>query len=952
MPSGLPPTIYNNFMTENQHKKLFLLDAYALIFRAYYAFIKNPRITSGGLNTSAIFGFLLTLEEVLLKQKPTHIAVVFDTPTPTFRHEMYKEYKANRDETPEDIKKAVPYIKRLIEAYKIPVIACPGFEADDVIGTLARKASERGFVTFMMTPDKDFAQLVSESVFMFKPSRSGNESVLWGVEDIKREFCVERPVQVIDILGLMGDTADNIPGAPGIGPKTAMKLISEYGSIEEVLKNTDKFKGKLREILENNKEQIEFSKKLVTIEQYAPVELNEQDLITEIPDKQKLKALFDELEFRTKGAAILAEIDKKEAFSESGIIRQPLIVQKPEGGSFQGSLFGDEIEAVPADRLTINEVPHSYSLIDNEAGIIELVSKMAGLKEYCFDTETTSLSALDSEIVAASFSWKKGEGYLVYFPESGDETLAMLKKLSPVFENTDSLKIGQNLKFDIQVLANYGIEVKGPLFDTMLAHYLLEPDLRHNMDYLSETYLAYTPVHIEALIGEKGKNQKNMRSVSPEKILEYAVEDADVTYQLKEIFEPRLRKEGLAELAETIEMPLVRVLADIERAGVIVDNENLKSITGQLREDILTLEKEIYNLAGTEFNISSPKQLGDILFIRMKLDDRARVTKTKQFITNEEILQRLTGKHPIIGKVLEYRGLKKLLSTYVEALPLLINKSTGRIHTSFNQAVASTGRLSSNNPNLQNIPVRDERGREIRKAFVPAKGHIFFSADYSQIELRLMAHLSGDKSMIADFLSGNDIHAATAAKIFKVDIKDVTREMRSRAKTANFGIIYGISSFGLSERLTISRSEAKELIDGYFSSYPGVKEYMDESIRKARDLGYVTTMFGRKRYTRDIHSRNQVVRGNAERNAINAPIQGTAADIIKIAMIRIHCRLQKEALGAKMILQVHDELIFEVVPGDLEKLKNIVLIEMEGAANLKIPLKVDWGSGKNWLEAH
>jgi DNA polymerase-1 len=933
-------------MNDNKPKKLFLLDAYALIFRSYYAFIKNPRITSKGLNTSAIFGFLLTLEEVLQKQKPTHIAVVFDTPTPTFRHEMYKEYKANRAETPEDIKRAVPYIKKLIEAYKIPVIACPGFEADDVIGTLSRKASEKGFVTYMMTPDKDFAQLVSDSVFMFKPSRSGNESVLWGVKDIKREFCVERPEQVIDVLGLMGDPADNIPGAPGIGPKTAMKLITEFGSIEEVLKNTDKLKGKVKEILENNREQILFSKKLVTIELNAPVDLIEKDLITEIPDKEKLKVLFDELEFRTKGASILAEIDKKTVEVETKIIQQP------ESGSFQGSLFSDEVQIALKERMTIDKVTHSYKLIDDEAVLRTLVSEMSPLKEFCFDTETTSINALDSELVAVSFSWKKGEGYLVYFTESKEKTLALLKVLQPLFENENTLKIGQNLKFDIQVLANYGIEVKGPLFDTMLAHYLLEPDLRHNMDYLSETYLSYTPVPIESLIGEKGKNQKNMRSVPVDKIVEYAVEDADVTYQLKEIFEPRITKEGLIELARNIEMPLIRVLADMERAGVRVNEEDLKSITGQLREDIIYLEKEIFNLAGTEFNISSPKQLGDILFIRLKLDDNARVTKTKQFTTNEEILQRLTHKHPIIGKVLEYRGLKKLLSTYVEALPLLINKTTGRIHTSFNQAVASTGRLSSNNPNLQNIPVRDERGREIRKAFVPADGHIFFSADYSQIELRLMAHLSKDKSMIADFLSGNDIHAATASKIFRVDMKDVTREMRSRAKTANFGIIYGISSFGLSERLTIGRKEAKELIDGYFNSYPGVKVSMDESIRKARDLGYVTTMFGRKRYARDIHSRNQVVRGNAERNAINAPIQGTAADIIKIAMVRIHCRLKKEALKAKMILQVHDELIFEVLPEELERLKDIVLTEMTGAAHLDVPLKVDWGTGKNWLEAH
>jgi DNA polymerase-1 len=938
-------------MTVNPTKKLFLLDAYALIFRAYYAFIKNPRITSKGLNTSAIFGFLLVLEEVLQKQKPTHIAVVFDTPTPTFRHEMFKEYKANRDETPEDIRSAVPYIKRLIEAYKIPVIACPGYEADDVIGTLARKASEKGFVTYMMTPDKDYAQLVSENVFMFKPAKGGAESVVWGIEEIKREFSVQRPEQVIDVLGLMGDTADNIPGAPGIGPKTAMKLISEFGSIEEVLKNTDKLKGKVKEVLENFRDQVVLSKKLVTIEQNAPVELNEEALIMEIPDREKLKTLFDELEFRTKGTAILAELDKKETTQAPETERQQ-IVQQPEGGSLQGSLFGDEVQVAAQNRLTVSQVPHSYFLIRDEEGIRDLVSKIAVLKEFCFDTETTSISALESEIVAASFSWRKGEGFLVYFPDSRKEAQAMLDALRPVFENPNTLKIGQNIKFDIQVLANYGVEVKGPLFDTMLAHYLLEPDLRHNMDYLSETYLSYTPVHIEELIGEKGKNQKNMRDVPVEKILEYAVEDADVTYQLKEIFEPRLRKEGLAELAETIEMPLVKVLADVERAGVIVDEGNLKSITVQLREDILILEKEIYDLAGTEFNISSPKQLGDILFIRLKLDDKARITKTKQFVTNEEILQRLTNKHPVIGKVLEYRGLKKLLSTYVEALPLLINKSTGRIHTSFNQAVAATGRLSSNNPNLQNIPVRDERGREIRKAFVPAEGHIFFSADYSQIELRLMAHLSGDKSMIADFLSGNDIHAATASKIFKVDIKDVTREMRSRAKTANFGIIYGISAFGLSERLTISRSDAKELIDGYFSSYPGVKVYMEASIKKARDLGYVTTMFGRKRYTRDIHSRNQVVRGNAERNAINAPLQGPAADIIKIAMIRIHCRLQSEKMKAKMILQVHDELIFEVLPEELEHLKEIVIAEMSGAADLKVPLKVDWGTGHNWLEAH
>jgi DNA polymerase-1 len=933
-------------MPDTKTKKLFLLDAYALIFRSYYAFIKNPRITSKGLNTSAIFGFLLTLEEVLQKQKPSHIAVVFDTPTPTFRHEMFKEYKANRDETPEDIKKAVPYIKKLIEAYKIPVIACPGFEADDVIGTLARKASEKGFVTYMMTPDKDFAQLVTDRIFMFKPSRSGNESVQWGVEDIKREFSVKRPEQVIDIMALMGDASDNIPGAPGVGPKTAMKLISEYGSIEEVFKNTDKLKGKLKEIVENNREQIEMSKKLATIVLTVPVELKEEELITEVPDAQKLKTLFDELEFKTVAAKILAEIDKQGKPAETE--NKPAPVE-----SIQGSLFsGSEETKVFSAKSTIENVDHNYILIGTNAELKELIRRAGAQKEICFDTETTGINALDSEIVALSLTWEKGSGYLVSFPESRDETIKLLEIIRPLLENPDILKIGQNLKFDIQVLANYGIEVKGPFFDTMIAHYLLEPDMRHNMNLLSEVYLSYSPVHIESLIGEKGHSQKNMRAVPVEKLKEYAVEDADVTLQLKSFFEPRIKKEGLSDVASRIEMPLIRVLAEMERNGVILNKEVLKEITADLRGDIITLEKEIYKLAGTEFNISSPKQLGDILFVRLKLDDKARITKTKQFVTNEEILQRLTSKHPIVNKVLEYRGLKKLLSTYVEALPELIDRKTGRIHTSFNQAVAATGRLSSNNPNLQNIPVKDERGREIRKAFVPAEGHIFFSADYSQIELRLIAHLSMDKSMIADFLSGNDIHAATAAKIFGVEIQNVTREMRNRAKTANFGIIYGISSFGLSERLTIGRKEAKELIDGYFSSYPGVKAYMEESIRKARDKGYVTTMFGRRRYCRDIHSRNQVVRGNAERNAINAPIQGSAADIIKIAMVRIHDRLKSEKFRSKMILQVHDELIFEVPDQELERIKTMVLFEMSNAAILDVPLKVDWGTGKNWLEAH
>jgi DNA polymerase-1 len=948
MQNGLQAKMNNsNMMTDTPKKTLFLLDAYALIFRSYYAFIRNPRITSKGFNTSAIFGFMLTLEEILQNRKPTHIAVVFDTPTPTFRHEMYKEYKAHRDATPEDIINSVPYIKRLIEAYKIPILECPGFEADDVIGALSKKATEKGFITYMMTPDKDYAQLVTDTVFMYKPSKGGAGAEIWGVNEIKKEFCVDRPEQVIDILALMGDTADNIPGAPGIGPKGAMKLISEFGSVEELFKNTDKLKGKQKEIIENYKEQIIFAKKLVTIELNVPVELNEEKLIMEVPDKEKLKTLFAELEFKTIAPKIFAGIENQQKTEPAP---SPEIT---ENLLFQGSLFGDaEQSDTLGGKKRINDVEHKYLLVESREKIRELAATMATLKEFCFDTETTNIDALNSELVAVSFVWKKGEGFLIHFPESKSETVEILDILRPIFEDSKIGKTGQNIKYDIQVLGNYNINVEGPLFDTMIAHYLLEPDLRHNMNFLAETYLGYSPVKIESLIGEKGKNQRNMRSVETDKLLEYAVEDSDVTWQLKEIFEPLLKKETLYDLAINIEMPLIKVLAGMERTGIRLNEAELRGYSELLRKDILSLEQEIYVMAGTEFNISSPKQLGDILFIRLKLDENAKKTRTKQFGTNEEILQRLSHKHPIIEKILEYRGLRKLLSTYVEALPELVDKKTGRIHTSYNQAVASTGRLSSNNPNLQNIPVRDERGKDIRKTFVPADGYLFLSADYSQIELRIMAHLSKDNGMIADFLSGNDIHAATASKIFKVDIKDVTREMRSKAKTANFGIIYGISSYGLSERLTISRKEAKELIDGYFDSYPGVKQYMDESIRIARESGYVTTMFGRRRYVRDIHSRNQVLRGNAERNAINAPIQGSAADIIKIAMIKIAERLHDGKFDAKMILQVHDELIFEVKPEEMEHLRTIVIEEMQDAVKLNVPLLVECGTGKNWLEAH
>jgi len=944
--------------TDND-KRLFLLDAYALIFRSYYAFIKNPRVTTKGMNTSAVFGFLLTLEELLSKQKPSHIAVVFDPPGPTFRSEIYPAYKANRDATPEDIKVAVPYIKRLLDAFRIPVIEVPGFEADDVIGTLARKAAGHGYMAFMMTPDKDFAQLVTDNVVMYRPGRSGGEAEIWGREEIVREYGVP-PEHITDLLGLMGDTSDNIPGAPGIGPKTACKLISEHGTIESLLGNTSALQGRQKDILEQNREQILLSKRLATIEQEVPVEFRHTEFHRQEPDTDALRKLYEELEFRTMASRLpapgsrQAEIpgitspgagESREAQAKTASAIQP-------AGESQGLLFGEATSTVTRTTPNINTTPHAYTLIESEEEVSRLATEQSKLPDFCFDTETNSLDPLNAQLVSIAFSWEKGRGTMLWLPPGRDHAAKLLKPLIPVFEDEKIRKTGQNLKFDIQVLSGYGITVRGPLFDTMLAHYLLEPDMRHNMDLLSSQYLGYEPVHIEELIGERGPRQKTMRDVEKERVKEYAVEDTDVTWQLMNLFEPMLIEQGLDRLAAEIEMPLIRVLASMERDGVMIDESVLKNYAVTLRETIIRLEQEIYSLAGHEFNISSPKQLGEILFVRLRLDDNARLTKTKQYRTDEEVLQRLTGKHPIIKKVLEYRGLKKLLSTYVEALPQLIDPKTGRIHTTYNQAVASTGRLSSTNPNLQNIPVRDAEGREIRKAFIPATGKIFLSADYSQIELRLMAHLSGDNAMISDFLSGQDIHSATASKIFGVPVPEVTREMRARAKTANFGIIYGISAFGLSERLTIGRKEAKELIDGYFSSYPGVKAYMDESIRKARETGYVTTMFGRRRYLPDIHSRNQVVRGNAERNAINAPLQGSAADIIKIAMVRIASRIEREMPEAKMILQVHDELIFEVEKDKAEELAVLVREEMKGAAQLSVPLEVDTGTGYNWLEAH
>lgn len=946
-------------MTETDNdKRLFLLDAYALIFRSYYAFIKNPRITSAGMNTSAVFGFLLTLEELLAKQKPTHIAVVFDPPGgSSFRNELYPAYKANRDATPEDIQLSVPYIKRLLEAYRIPVIEVAGFEADDVIGTLARKAAEQGYTAFMMTPDKDFAQLVTDKVLMYRPGRGGSDAEIWGKNEIIREYGVT-PDHITDLLGLMGDSSDNIPGAPGIGPKTACKLIGEHGDIETLLGKTSELQGRQKDILEQNREQILLSKRLATIEQDVPVDFRHELLHRQSPDTDMLRKLYEELEFRTLASRLgrpdfQQELTPSAATGETTVSRvqpQDRLAQQPQQA--QGRLFGEEETTVDTPAATAGITPHEYFTAETQDQAEALALTLSNLSEFCFDTETTSLDPLNADLVAVTFSWEKGRGTMLWLPPDRNETLKLLKPFRAVFENEKIGKTGQNLKYDIQVLSGYGISVRGPLFDTMLAHYLLEPDMRHNMDMLAMKYLNYNTIHIEELIGERGPRQKTMRDVDKEKIREYAVEDADITWQLKGKFEPLLRKEGLDKLASEIEMPLIRVLAGMERNGVLVDVAVLKNYAVTLRESIIRLEKEIYTLAGQEFNISSPKQLGDILFVRLQLDENARLTKTKQYRTDEEVLQRLASKHPVVGKVLEYRGLRKLLSTYVESLPELIDRKTGRIHTTYNQAVASTGRLSSTNPNLQNIPVRDEEGREIRKAFIPAAGKVYLSADYSQIELRLMAHLSGDKDMISDFLSGQDIHAATAAKIFHVPATEVTREMRARAKTANFGIIYGISAFGLSERLTIGRKEAKELIDGYFSSYPGVKAYMDDSIRRAREQGYVTTMFGRRRYVPDIHSRNQAVRGNAERNAINAPLQGSAADIIKIAMVKIAARLEKEMPEAKMILQVHDELIFEVETASVEKLKKLVISEMKGAAALSVPLEVDTGTGYNWFEAH
>ena len=929
-------------MIQNHEKRLFLLDAYALIYRAYFAFIRNPRINSKGLNTSAIFGFTNSLDEIIKNEEPSHIAVVFDPPGPNFRHQMYPEYKANREATPEDIKNSVPYIKEILDGFKIPVIEVSGYEADDVIGTLAKKAEQKGFDVFMVTPDKDFTQLISENVFMLKPAKGGNRSEIWKIDEVKKNFHVEQPSQVIDILALWGDAADNIPGAPGIGEKNSKKLISEFGNIENLFRNINLLKGKQKENIENNIEIIRLYKELVTIDQNVDISFNENELIIQEPNIEKLEKVFNELEFRTISERILGR------YTIGKEIKEPV-----QRSLFSQNSINQASETQTYGLNNISTIDHDYVIADTPALRKKLTNELIKQKSFCFDTETTGLDVLNDKLVGLSFSYEKHKAFYVPVPDDFTETKSILKEFSEVFQNKDILKIGQNLKYDIHILKNYETEINGDLFDTMIAHYLIEPDQRHNLNYLSEVYLNYKPVQIEELIGKKGKDQMNMRSVPLEKIAEYASEDADITYQLKEALNTELDKKNLKILAEKIEMPLIPVLISMERAGVKLDVNTLEQYLKILIEDIKKLEKEIYKLAGNEFNISSPKQLGDILFEKLKISEGARKTKTKQYSTSEDVLIKLRDKHRIIPMVLEYRSLKKLVTTYVETLPKLINNKTGKIHTSFNQAIVATGRLSSVNPNLQNIPIREERGREIRKAFIPTnQDYVLLSVDYSQIELRLMAHMSGDEAIIKAFQQDEDIHIATASKIYNVPVEDVTREMRGRAKTANFGIIYGISSFGLSQRLNISRTDARELIDEYFKTYPGVKKYMDKSIGIAREKGYVETLMGRRRILKDIHSRNSVVRGMAERNAINAPIQGSAADIIKLAMVHIHQKINAGKFKTKMILQVHDELVFDVLKSELEEIQEIVINEMENVISLKVPLKVDYGVGNNWLEAH
>ncbi|MDO5972470.1 DNA polymerase I [Flavivirga aquimarina] len=958
----------------SDQKRLFLVDAYALIFRGYYAFIKNPRINSKGTDTSAILGFMNSLLDVIKRERPDHLAVCFDKGGSADRLEMYKEYKANRDETPEAIKVAVPYIYSILEAMHIPIMVKEGYEADDVIGTLSKQAEKEGYKTFMVTPDKDFAQLVSENIFMYRPVFGGGYET-WGIPEVQKKFEVTDPLQVIDFLGMMGDSSDNIPGLPGVGEKTAKKFLAQYGSMENLLANTHELKGKMKEKIEANGELGILSKKLATIMLDVPVAFNEKDFEMSQPDIPKVSEIFQELEFRR----LIDNFNKTFATDTSATpntqtpnSKQSETKATPKeqasAGAGQFSLFGGD-SATPSNqnnnseteqgqsseytRKTAETTSHFYQSVDSGIATKLFIKNLMNQTSVCFDTETTGLNPITAELVGIAFSWEVGKGFYLPFPEDKTETQKLIEQLRPFFESEAIQKIGQNLKYDIKVLAKYNIVVKGKLFDTMLAHYLINPDMRHNMDVLAETYLNYTPISIETLVGKKGKNQLSMRDVPLEKQTEYAVEDSDITLQLKEHFEKELGEADTQKLFDDIEVPLLRVLAAMELEGINLDKNFLNTLSEELNKDIASLETKIYEAAGEEFNIASPKQLGVILFEKLKLVDKPKKTKTGQYATSEDILSYLAKDHDIIQNILDYRGLAKLKSTYVDALPDQVEESTGRVHTDYMQTVAATGRLSSNNPNLQNIPIRTERGRQVRKAFIPrSEDYTLLAADYSQIELRIIAALSEEETMINAFKNGEDIHASTASKVFDVPLNEVTREQRSNAKTVNFGIIYGVSAFGLSNQTNLSRSESKELIDTYYTTYPKLRNFISEQVDFARDNGYVQTVLGRRRYLKDINSRNAVVRGAAERNAVNAPIQGSAADIIKIAMINIYNKLQEGDFKTKMLLQVHDELVFDVYKPELETIKTLVKTEMESAYKLEVPLDVDLDIGDNWLEAH
>ena len=943
-----------------QQKRLFLLDAYALIFRGYYALIKNPRINSKGQDTSAIMGFVNSLFDVIKREKPDHLAVCFDKGGSKARTEMFEEYKANRDETPDVIRQSIPIIQDILKALHIPVIELEGLEADDIIGTLAKQAEKKDYQVFMVTPDKDFGQLVSENIFMYRPARMGNAIEIWGIEEVKKRFGVEKPEQVIDYLGMMGDASDNIPGLPGVGDKTAKKFIKQFGSMEGLYENIDQLKGKMKEKVQANEELGKLSKKLATIFTDCDVEFDEQDFELSPPDTEKLMALFQELEFRRLSEQFLKMYNEQS--TNNGGLTTPeankTSQEKPTAGSGQFSLFGNAVNQEDLDTSdftgyrNLENTAHYYQLIETGKPLELFIKQMLKQPAVCFDTETTSLNTFEAELVGIAFSWNKNKGYYLPFPEDRQEANALLDQLEVFFTHESIIKVGQNLKYDIKVLAQYGMELKGPIFDTMLAHYVINPDMRHNMDVLAETYLKYSPQPIEELIG-KGRKKISMREVPLEQQKEYAAEDADITFQLKEYFGQELEATQTKKLYEEIELPLVKVLARMELEGIRVNQDFLEQLSQALEKDILALEKTIYQEAGESFNIGSPKQLGEILFGKLKLVEKPKKTKTGQYSTAEDVLSYLASEHQIIADVLAWRGLMKLKSTYVDALPQQIQEKTGRIHTEYMQTVAATGRLSSNNPNLQNIPIRTERGREVRKAFIPRdENHVLVAADYSQIELRIIAALSQEDTMIEAFKNGEDIHASTAAKVFDVPLADVTREQRSNAKTVNFGIIYGVSAFGLSNQTDMSRSEAGDLIKTYYKTYPKLRDYIDKQIEFARENGYVETVLGRRRYLKDINAKNNVVRSAAERNAVNAPIQGSAADIIKVAMINIQNQLEAKNLKSKMLLQVHDELIFDVPKSELKELKQMVQYEMENAFKLSVPLDVEVGVGNNWLEAH